>query len=188
MLKSLFTGEQANKQDSLTSSLENTHRELFQNVEASHHISWFTSLFLFSLSDRSANSEWLKDIFTEPLIFFCSLQSKCRSVEILAAKRSVCWSAHRGMWIYSGTWPSVVFCHCSLAAEVQMWKWVGDENIQDEKKTIKDKRFLYYSYIKKELAQVPQGGTLVSQDAGTGFQVQDLPGLQSGSKPDLFFF
>lgn len=149
MLKALFTGEQANKQDCLISSLENTHRELFQNVEASHHISWFTSLFLFSRRDRSANSKWLKDKFTEPLIFFRSLQSKCRSVEILAAKRSVCWSAHRDMWICSGMWPSIVFCHCSLAAEVQIGNGWEDENIQDEKKTIKDKRFLYYSYKKR---------------------------------------
>lgn len=33
---------------------------------------------------------------------------------------------------------------------------------------------------------MPQGGTLVSQDAGAEFQVPDLLGLQSGSKPDLF--
>lgn len=41
-------------------------------------------------------------------------------------------------------------------------------------------------HIEKELGQVPQGGTLVSQDAGAEFQVPDLLGLQSGSKPDLF--
>lgn len=42
-------------------------------------------------------------------------------------------------------------------------------------------------HIAKELGQVPQGRSLVSQEAGAGFQVQDLPGLQSGSKPDLIF-
>lgn len=62
--------KQAHSQDSLTSSLENAHREAFQTVEAFHHVSRFKILAsVFSLRDRNANSEWIKDIFTEPFIF-----------------------------------------------------------------------------------------------------------------------
>lgn len=50
----------------------------------------------------------------------------------------------------------------------------------------KENDFCIIHIKKKELGHVPQGGTLVSQDAGTGFQVPDFLGLQSGSKPYLF--
>lgn len=128
MLKAFPRARETSTQDSLTASLENAHREAFQTVEAFHHVSRFKILTpVFSLRDRNVNSEWIKDIFTEPFIFFYSLPSKCRSVKILAAKRSV-HSVHTGACGFTAEHDQTslsVIASASLAAEVQAWKWPG---------------------------------------------------------------